>query len=523
MLTKRQKQVLNYVKKYIKKMDYAPSLEEIKKYFKFASVSTAHHHIQALKNTGYLHKESNQPRALDVFSEQRLVQIPILGIIAAGQPIEAVENRESIAVPQSKVKNNNDYFALKVAGESMRDDNIHNGDIVIIKNQPTAENGQKVVALINNSEVTLKKLYKEKNGIRLEPANPKFKAIIVPYKNIRIQGVVIDVIRNSPNNFEPIKKINTLLNDTKSSQAANTDSASKRIKKIDGLINKIICCDAVLELGKIPDNACDVIIVDPPYNIGKDFGNNIDKRDLREYIAWSKNWINECMRIMKPNATMFIYGFSEILAYLSVEIPLNIRWLIWHYTNKNVASLHFWQRSHEALICCWKSNPVFNRDAVREPYTEGFLNGAAGKIRKGTPGRFSRNGKETIYNAHKEGALPRDVIKIPALAGGAGMTERWFLCKTCDDVFAPKNLKNHEGHQIIKHPTQKPIELSCRLIKSAMPKDKGIILVPFAGVGSECVAAKKLGMNYIGLELNPDYIRIADKRLTRAELQNTCF
>jgi site-specific DNA-methyltransferase (adenine-specific) len=226
---------------------------------------------------------------------------------------------------------------------------------------------------------------------------------------------------------------------------------------------------------------------------------------------------------MKPTATMFIYGFSEILAYLSIEIPIDKRWLIWHYTNKNVASLNFWQRSHEAIICAWKNKPIFNRDEIREPYTEGFLNGAAGKIRRGTLGRFSKEGKETIYKAHENGALPRDVIKIsifnedvikiPALAGGAGMVERWFLCKNCNNVFEPRQLKKHLSHAILKHPTQKPLELSRKLIKSAMPKKDGIVLVPFVGTGSECIAAKELGQSYIGFEINPDYIRIAEKVL----------
>jgi len=211
---------------------------------------------------------------------------------------------------------------------------------------------------------------------------------------------------------------------------------------------------------------------------------------------------------------MFIYGFSEILAFLSIEIPIQKRWLIWHYTNKNVASLNFWQRSHEAIICAWKNKPIFNRDEVREPYTDGFLNGAAGKVRKGTLGRFSSKGAETVYNAHKGGALPRDVIKIPALAGGAGMVERWFLCKTCNDVYEPRQLKNHEGHETIKHPTQKPYELSKRLIKSAMPKKNGVVLVPFVGTGSECAAAKELGQSYIGFEINPDYVKLAERMIS---------
>lgn len=276
-------------------------------------------------------------------------------------------------------------------------------------------------------------------------------------------------------------------------------------------VNKIILGDVVDELSKLPSESCDMIIIDPPYNIGKNFGNNQDNRELQAYVTWSKEWIAECVRILKPSGTMFIYGFSEILAYLSVEIPINKRWLIWHYTNKNVASLNFWQRSHESIICAWKDRPTFNRDAVREPYTEGFLKGAAGKKRKGTIGRFSKNGLETIYNAHVGGALPRDVIKVPALAGGAGMVERWFLCKTCHDIFEPLQLKNHLGHSIEKHPTQKPLELSRRLVKSAMPSGRGTVLVPFSGTGSECVAAKELGQNYIGIELNPDYMRLSEK------------
>lgn len=276
-------------------------------------------------------------------------------------------------------------------------------------------------------------------------------------------------------------------------------------------LDQIILGDAIQELGKLPDESCDIVIADPPYNIGKDFGNNSDKRELGEYVEWCKLWINESIRILKPHGTFFIYGFSEILAYLSVEIPIQKRWLIWHYTNKSVPSLDFWQRSHEAIICAWKEKPIFNTDEVREPYTEGFLLGSAGKVRRGTLGRYSSGGVETVYAAHGCGALPRDVIKIAALAGGAGMIERWFLCKTCDAVYEPGQLNNHKDHEIMKHPTQKPFELSKKLILSAMPGLDGVVLVPFVGSGSECAAAKELGQSYIGFELNPDYVRLAKK------------
>jgi site-specific DNA-methyltransferase (adenine-specific) len=278
-------------------------------------------------------------------------------------------------------------------------------------------------------------------------------------------------------------------------------------------LNKLYVMDVLEGLKKLPSNSAQIIIIDPPYNIGKNFGNNGDKRELEDYVEWAQKWLKECIRILKPNGTMFIYGFSEILAYLSVNIPLKKRWLIWHYTNKNIPSMKFWQRSHESIICCWDKNKVFNEDEVREPYTIGFLNGAAGKKRAGTNGRLSKNGKETIYKAHSKGALPRDVIKIPALAGGAGMSERWFICKTCNNqIFHPQKLKEHKDHNIEKHPTQKPLALCDKLIRSAKQSD-GYILIPFVGSGSECVSAKKLNLDYIGFDLNPDYIRLAKERL----------
>lgn len=508
MLTKRQKEVLDFIVKYSKKMGYSPSLEEIQKRFKLASVSTAHFHVKKLEEKGFLKKDENQPRGISVLENEKMVNIPLLGIIAAGQPIEAVQNKETIAIPQDNLPKTGEFYALRVMGDSMIDEHINDGDIVLVKQQSIAENGQKVVALIDNYEATLKKFYKEKGHIRLQPANKNYEPIIIKKdREFIIQGVVIGVIRNE----EEIQAENI-----------STNEDIKRNKILP--LNKIILNDAVEELRKLPNESCDIIIIDPPYNIGKDFGNNVDKREISEYIRWSKSWMDESIRVLKPTGTMFIYGFSEILANLSVEIPINKRWLIWHYTNKNIASLNFWQRSHESIICAWKNNPIFNRDEVREPYTEGFLNGAAGKIRKGTVGRFSKNGQETIYKAHENGALPRDVIKIPALAGGAGMNERWFICKTCGGkVFEPREFKKHTNHETIKHPTQKPAELCRRLIKSAMPEKNGVVLVPFVGSGSECATAKELNQNYIGFEINPDYVKIAEKTISSVKTMPKLF
>ena len=258
--------------------------------------------------------------------------------------------------------------------------------------------------------------------------------------------------------------------------------------------NQIFLQDCIQGIRQLPNESTDIIICDPPYNIGKDFGNNSDKQEFNAYIAWCDEWIRECLRVLKPNGTMYIYGFSETLAFLRTQTHLtscHVRWLVWHYTNKVVPSMNFWQRTHESILCCYKEKPVFNRDDVREPYTESFLKNAAGKPRKRTPGRFSNGeGEETVYTAHENGALPRDVIKVPALAGGAGKKER------------------------VNHPTQKPLALCEILIKASRNKTgETLLLVPFAGSGSECVAAKKLEVDFIGYEINEEYIQVALERM----------
>ena len=255
-------------------------------------------------------------------------------------------------------------------------------------------------------------------------------------------------------------------------------------------LDKIYNEDCILGMQKIQSESVDIVICDPPYNIGKDFGNDSDKQEMDDYLSWCDSWIKECLRILKPQGTLYIYGFSEILAFIRTRVTCNVRWLIWHYTNKVTPSLNFWQRTHESILCCYKNKPVFNRDDVREPYTDSFLKNAAGKVRKATKGRFSDGSKETTYTAHEGGALPRDVIKVAALAGGAGKKER------------------------VDHPTQKPLTLCDTLIKASLNKNADtLMVVPFVGSGSECVSAKKNNIRFIGFEINADYIVIANERL----------
>lgn len=197
MLTKRQKQVFDFISAYTKRKGYAPALDEIRKKFKFASVSTAHFHVSCLRDLGYLTREENKPRSIDIIGRETMVKIPLLGTITAGQPIEAIKDKEMIAVPKSKIPRSSKVYALRVVGNSMIDENIHNGDIILVKQQETAKNGQKIVALIDNYEATLKKYYREREHIRLQPANKSMEPIILQRgRDFAIQGIILDVIRN---------------------------------------------------------------------------------------------------------------------------------------------------------------------------------------------------------------------------------------------------------------------------------------------------------------------------------------
>lgn len=193
-LSKRQEQVLNFIRTNIQRTGVSPTLEEIKKELKVSAVSTIHQHINVLVEKNYLKKMGNLARALELTenNDQELVQIPLLGVIAAGQPIEAVEIPEVISVPKQLTLPFGNHFALRVEGQSMQDDGISTGDIVVIHQQSTVENGEIGVAVING-EATLKRIYKEKNNFRLQPANTNFKPIFV--RHIEIRGKLTGIIR----------------------------------------------------------------------------------------------------------------------------------------------------------------------------------------------------------------------------------------------------------------------------------------------------------------------------------------
>src|SRR3989339_288768 len=204
MITKKQTQVLDFVKTYRARHGYAPTLLEIKKKFKLASVSTAHYYISKLQDAGFLNKEHNQPRAVSTVKAKQTVEIPILGAIAAGQPIEAIEiPDETITITRDEIGKQGKHYALRVQGNSMIDEGIFDGDLVVIRKQEVAENGQTVVAIIDDNEATLKKLYRENGKFRLQPANLTLFPI---YRDeVEVRGVVVKIIRDLETQIEKEK------------------------------------------------------------------------------------------------------------------------------------------------------------------------------------------------------------------------------------------------------------------------------------------------------------------------------
>ena len=202
MLTKRQKQILDFINEKLSKKGIAPTLEEIARHFRLASLATVHEHLQALQKKGYLNRQPRQARAMEPKKTSRgLIEIPIRGTIAAGQPIEAIEAiDETITLPKYEISTPSHHYALRVQGNSMINEGIFDGDIVVIREQKTADDGQTVVAIIDENEATLKKLYREKGRVRLQPANQ----IMLPIyrKNVEIRGVVEKIIRNLDNNTQ---------------------------------------------------------------------------------------------------------------------------------------------------------------------------------------------------------------------------------------------------------------------------------------------------------------------------------
>ncbi len=198
-LTKRQREILSYLGSYSEENGYAPSFEEIASHFNYNSLATVHEHLSNLERKGYIRRSYNESRAIEILPSDvfpRAVELPLMGTVAAGMPIEAVSTGESLSVPDEFVRRNGDHYVLRVRGNSMIDEQIRDGDFVVVNERRSADNGEMVIAMLHGSSATVKKFYRERDGrIRLQPANETMAPMYCHENDIKIQGIVVGVLR----------------------------------------------------------------------------------------------------------------------------------------------------------------------------------------------------------------------------------------------------------------------------------------------------------------------------------------
>jgi repressor LexA len=204
-ITKRQREIYDYLADFVARNGYSPSFEEIGEAMGLSSLATVHKHISNLEEKGLLRRAYNRSRSIDVLAPKgtlkkamappvHSLELPLVGRIAAGRPIEAVENPETLSLADF-TQGSKDVYVLKVVGDSMQDEHIVEGDYVIVETTKTARNGEIVVALVEGSDATLKRIYVEGERTRLQPSNAKMQPIILPSKSVEVQGRVIGVLR----------------------------------------------------------------------------------------------------------------------------------------------------------------------------------------------------------------------------------------------------------------------------------------------------------------------------------------
>jgi site-specific DNA-methyltransferase (adenine-specific) len=268
----------------------------------------------------------------------------------------------------------------------------------------------------------------------------------------------------------------------------NPDSSTLFYKHPNG---EIWIGDAITWLGSLQSESVDLIFADPPYNIKKAEWDSFESQEA--YVAWSLQWIEQAARVLKPTGTLYVCGFSEILADLKLPASRffkGCKWLVWHYKNKaNLGS--DWGRSHESLLHLRKSREfTFNVDDVRIPYGNHTLKYPDHPQAETSQYGNSRSGKGKLWRPHPKGAKPRDVIEIPT---------------TCNGM-----------HEKTPHPTQKPEELLRKLIL-ASSNAGDLVIDPFLGSGTTAVVAEQLGRKWKGCDISPEYCEWAAQRIELVE------
>lgn len=464
MVTKKQKQVLDFITDYQKRKGYAPSLNEIRKKFKLASVSTAHFHVSKLRDLGLLSKVKNKPRAIEATGRETMIKIPLLGTIAAGQPIEAIENKETIAVPKSKIPSSGEIYALRVLGSSMIDENINDGDIVLVKQQATADNGQKVVALIENHEATLKKFYKEGRQIRLQPANKDMEPFIFRNRrDISIQGIVLDIIRDISISD------NVLIN-------APVKQSTRTIRPYFEAENLLIYKDDILKINSIPNNSVDLIVTSPPYNVDIHYNSHADNLSYEDYLEFTRKWIKKCFDLTRSEGRFLLNipldknkGGQKSVGADFTKIAKDIGW--------KYHSTIIWNEGNISRRTAWGSFMSASAPYVIAPVELILV-------------LYKDNWKKT------GGSRKNDITKKEFMDWTNGV---W--------TFNGQSKKGAGGH-----PAPFPIELPRRCIK-LFSFVGDTVLDPFLGSGSTLIASFLHGRKGIGVDIDEKYCDIALNRL----------
>lgn len=454
-LTPKQKKVLDFIKGFVLKKNYSPSLEEIANHFKLRSTSTVHQYVKALEKKGFLNKVEFKQRSIEPVINE--TEILLFGYIAAGEPIEAISNPEPINVPTSMLSKSGLHYGLKVKGDSMVEEGINDGDTVIIRRQETADNGQTVVAIINGTEATLKKIYKEKNGFRLQPANSSMKPIFV--KNLVIQGKVIGVLQNYEDR----------------SRGTSLPSQQTVTKPFE--LDRIITGDVLEIMSHIQDNSVHLAITSPPYNVGKNYDSHNDRMDYQEYLTWLEKVWQETKRVLVPGGRFalniaptgikdFVPIHHDFIAQLR-KLGMKFRTeIIWYKQTmlKRTAWGSFKSPSNPHIVPSWEYVLIFSKEKDR---LDGDLKNA-------------------------------DITKQEFMDFSDGF---WRI--------QPETKRNG-------HPAPFPENLIYRLIKFYSYKGN-TILDMFGGTGTVATVAHKTGRHFIHIDISEEYNEVAQERLRKVK------
>ncbi len=412
---------------------------------------------------------------MEIPKTEKMVRIPLLGTIAAGEPIHVFEQeRESIAIPVSKVPSQGNLFALRVTGESMVEENINDGDVILVKQQSVADNGQKIVALVDGDQATVKKFYKEHGQVRLQPANKSMEPIIVKKdRDIVIRGIVLDVVHNTSVAAPPTEsKIEPLVAKQKSGLP------EPYYEKPGFKLYHSNCLDI---LAQLPENSIDMIFADPPYNLSNGGFTvhagrmvNVNKgswdksRGFKDDYNFHYKWLEACKRVLKPHGTLWvsgtyhsIYQCGHALQALGYHILNDIAWFKPN-ASPNLSCRYF-TASHETLIWARKE--------------------------KGAKHIFN-------YNLMKSGRWPEDTLK----KAGSQMRSVWA-------IGTPKAVEKRFG----KHPTQKPEDLLKRIVLASTNKGD-LVIDPFTGSSTTGLAAHIYGRKFIGIDTERKFLDLSIKR-----------